>query len=38
MKDVELKTDPSKLKLFIEKHADYIAAYDKDKEDYVSQC
>lgn len=29
-----MNTDPSKLKLYSQKHADYIAAYDKDKEDF----
>ena len=37
MRDVELKTDPSELKLLLQKHTDYIAAYDSDKNDYVCE-
>lgn len=35
VKDVTLPDDPSKKGLLLPKHADYIAAFDKDKDDYV---
>lgn len=35
MKDVILPDDPSKKTLLLSKHADYIEAFEKDKDDYV---
>ena len=35
MKDVTLPDDPSKNTLLLSKHADYIEAFEKDKDDYV---
>ena len=38
IKDVILPDDSSKKSLLLSKHADYIAAFDKDKDDYVCRC
>lgn len=39
VKDVALPDDPSKRTLLLSKHADYIEAFEKDKDDYViSSC
>lgn len=35
VKDVTLPDDPSKKCLLLAKHADYIEAFEKDKDDYV---
>lgn len=35
MKDVTVPDDPSKKALLLQKHADYIEAFEKDKDDYV---
>ena len=35
VKDVTLPDDPSKKSLLLAKHADYIEAFEKDKDDYV---
>ena len=35
MKDIKLPDNPAKKKLLLEKHADYIEAFEKDKDDYV---
>ena len=35
MKDVKLPLNPP-TQLFLDKHADFIAAYGKKKDDYVS--
>ena len=37
VKDVTLPDDPSKKALLLTKHADYIEAFEKDKDDYVSR-
>jgi len=37
VKDVKLPDDPSKATLLLPKHADYIEAFEKNKDDYVSQ-
>ena len=37
MKDVKLPDNPSKKTLLLEKHADYIEAFEKDKDDYVRE-
>ena len=36
VKDVKLPDNPAKKTLLLEKHADYIEAFEKDKDDYVS--
>ena len=38
MKDVILPDNPAKKSLLLEKHADYIVAFEKDKDDYVCVC
>lgn len=35
VKDVVVHADPSKASLLLTKHADYIEAFEKDKDDYV---
>ena len=36
VKDVMLSDEPAKKTLLLEKHADYIEAFEKDKDDLVS--
>lgn len=35
VKDVTLPDNPAKKTLLLSKHADYIEAFEKDKDDYV---
>ena len=35
VKDVSIPDDPSKECLLLDKHANYIEAFEKDKDDYV---
>ena len=37
VKDVKVPDDPSKATLLLPKHADYIEAFEKNKDDYVSR-
>ena len=37
VKDVTLPDNPAKKTLLLAKHADYIEAFEKDKDDYVNQ-
>ena len=34
-KDIELPDIPAKKTLLLDKHADYIEAFERDKDDYV---
>ena len=38
MKDVTLPDNPANKILLLSKHADYIQAFEKDKDDYVRSC
>ena len=38
MKDVTLPDNPATKTLLLDKHADYIVAFEKDKDDLVSVC
>lgn len=35
MKDVELPDNPARKTLLLDKHADYIEAFERDKDDFV---
>ena len=37
MKDVKLPDNPARRTLLLEKHANYIEAFEKDKDDYVRE-
>ena len=37
MKDVKLPDNPARKTLLLEKHANYIEAFEKDKDDYVRE-
>ena len=37
MKDVKLPDNPARKTLLLDKHASYIEAFEKDKDDYVRE-
>lgn len=36
MKDVKLPDNPARKELLLDKHADYIEAFERDKDDWVA--